>query len=118
MICYHVGVVVDYLMANGDDGLTWADILEEAYKRAAEELGFMLRDVKFSKPTNFDFCSHNFKNNGASLQSWPKAMYGILCKPGIAEADMMQIYGEMRHNSGLNEKLLSFILSIRDELVN
>jgi hypothetical protein len=104
------GQVVKHQMANGDDSLTWGITNLEAYKAAAIAAGFNLRDVKQSRG-NFNFCSHDFdvERGVATLSSWHKGVYKMLCSKDAAREDFMQFARESRHNLPVYELITQLV---------
>jgi hypothetical protein len=87
-----------FVVANGDDSITWADGGLEDYHRVATERGFKLREVTLDGD-RWNFCSHEFDGeNRAPLTSWPKSVYRILTAKDADPTDTRQALEEMRYN--------------------
>lgn len=99
-------------MANGDDCTSSGEVEVQSYLDAANSFGLRIRDAATSE-NSFDFCSHRYDlDTGlATLISWPKAVYRMLCEPGIGFSDAWQVVGEMRHNKEVNA-VASFVASL------
>lgn len=107
--CIKSNQPADFVVANGDDALTWGIVDQESYLNAAEEAGFTLRDFVQCDGQKLNFCSHTYdlKTKVASLSSWKKGIYKILLGKTPLQ-DGLQFSFETRHNVEF-PKILKFI---------
>jgi hypothetical protein len=103
LILGRAGVKRGKVVAHGDDALTFGVKDIQAYKKAAEEIGIALRDVRQSPDSTFEFCSrlYDYSTHRVPLTSWPKSIYRILTRKVLAPDDVRQLTHEMRWNDVL-----------------
>jgi hypothetical protein len=102
-----------FLIAAGDDGCNFGITDLEKYQEAAKSVNITLREVRKSQGKKVNFCSHEFnlQQHTATLTSWPKAVYRILCMPNLLLSDALQIVDECRHNTEVS-RIRAFILAL------
>lgn len=104
------GGTLHHTICNGDDGLTWASVDLKEYESKSLDCGLDVRDLTHDGDVRF--CSHRYKSNGtASLESWPKGLYNIICGGTVNFEDASQFVAECRHNDNY-WTLYSFVAEV------
>lgn len=98
-IALFLGLESTFSIAAGDDCVSFGFPGPEKYIEAAKHFGITVRDVVESDHMA-SFCSHTFDVNKEEvpLESYVKAIAGMLCKPDADPFDMRQTLHEMRDN--------------------
>lgn len=100
---YYIGLLsgnnLKFVLANGDDALTWGVDDVKSYVESAQTLNIKLRDVTQNHKF-FEFCSHryHYETGRGELLSWPKSIYRMLTNTTLTYADAKQAQQEARHN--------------------
>jgi len=100
-----------FLLANGDDCLTWGIDNIEKYVETFASIGITLRNPR-QELNLVDYCSHMFNvlTGKAPLTSWPKLVHNLMWKTGL-RVDAEQALDECRDNDNYN-RIARFVASI------